>query len=176
MLKVALSHDTVNDQVLRTVVCEVAAMLNSRPLTHLSLNPEDDEPLTPNHFIHGHSRPYLPILRSDISEPKVSLKQYQHSQAVLDQLWKRWMVEYLPELQIRSKWNATTTPPTIGDVVLVPDPLNLRGQWPIARVTELLPSADGVVRTAKIITTTGRELVRAVAKIVPLVKSDQQSA
>ena len=173
MLKVALGNETVNDQVLRTVVGEVSAMLNSRPLTHLSLNPDDDEPLTPNHFIHGHSRPYLPVLRSDMSNPKVSLKQYQHSQAVLDQMWKRWMVEYLPELQVRSKWTATTTPPTVGDVVLVPDPLNSRGQWPTAQVTELLPSADGVVRTVKILTQSGRELVRAVAKIVPLVKANQ---
>ena len=44
-----------------------------------------------------------------------------------------------------------------------------RGQRPIARVSEVLPSAYGVVRTLKIVTTNRRELVRAVAKIVPLV-------
>ncbi|KAL9979989.1 hypothetical protein ACROYT_G008519 [Oculina patagonica] len=38
---------------LETAFTGAEALLNSRPLTYQSANPEDDVPLTPNHFLFG---------------------------------------------------------------------------------------------------------------------------
>ena len=58
-LLVALIDDPVTDEVLHTVVVDVEALLNSRPLTHVSVSPDEPEPLTPNHFLFGRAHPYV---------------------------------------------------------------------------------------------------------------------
>ncbi|XP_055523209.1 uncharacterized protein LOC129717358 [Wyeomyia smithii] len=40
-----------SDEVLETIMLEAEAIVNSRPLTYVSLEAEDDEALTPNHFL-----------------------------------------------------------------------------------------------------------------------------
>ena len=51
---------------------EVEAILNDRPLTHVSSDIEDAEPLTPAHFLHGHritSLPHTVVDKEDLSDP-----------------------------------------------------------------------------------------------------------
>ncbi|XP_057367086.1 uncharacterized protein LOC130688116 [Daphnia carinata] len=67
-MKTSIGNCLVTDQVLRTVIAEVAALLNARPLTHLSVDPEDPDPLTPNHFLYGGARPYLPLQLADVED------------------------------------------------------------------------------------------------------------
>ena len=38
---------------LQTLIVEIEAILNDRPLTHLSFDVTDPEPLTPSHLIYG---------------------------------------------------------------------------------------------------------------------------
>ena len=52
----------------------------------------------------------------------------------------------------------------VGDVVLIIDPSTPRGLWPLGRVTEIFPGADGVVRSAKVINKYG-EYHRPIAKL-----------
>ena len=45
-------HGTcLDDESFRTLLCEVEAIINSRPLTPASDNTDDYEPLTPNHIL-----------------------------------------------------------------------------------------------------------------------------
>lgn len=44
-----------NDETLHAVLSEAQAIVNSRPLTFVSLDSADDEALTPNHFLLGSS-------------------------------------------------------------------------------------------------------------------------
>ena len=53
-LKKALGRSRVNLPVLQTLVVEVEAILDDHPLTHVSPDPRDEEPLTPAHLLHGH--------------------------------------------------------------------------------------------------------------------------
>ncbi|KAK3745439.1 hypothetical protein QZH41_005079 [Actinostola sp. cb2023] len=66
---VTLGHET-----LRTVFCEAVSILNSRPLCSSSEDPDDFEPLTPNHFLllrgtqQRHQRRKSPIIQSNLTK------------------------------------------------------------------------------------------------------------
>jgi len=48
-----LSGADVTDEELMTAFTGAEALINSRPFTYQSAHPNDDVPLTPNHFLPG---------------------------------------------------------------------------------------------------------------------------
>ena len=52
ILRALLNEQIVGHEVLVTVMAEAANILNSRPLTRNSDDPNDAAPLTPNHLLH----------------------------------------------------------------------------------------------------------------------------
>lgn len=46
-----LNQQILDDEGLHTVLCEVEAIINDRPITKASDDPNDLEPLTPNHLL-----------------------------------------------------------------------------------------------------------------------------
>ncbi|KAH9640759.1 hypothetical protein HF086_007330 [Spodoptera exigua] len=50
-----LNERTPPEEVLHTLMTEVEHIVNSRPLTPVSMDPDDEESLTPNHFLLGRS-------------------------------------------------------------------------------------------------------------------------
>jgi len=52
ILKALLKEQLVSDEVLSTVIAKTVNILNSRPLTHKSDSPLDEQPLSPNHLLH----------------------------------------------------------------------------------------------------------------------------
>ena len=59
-LKITLNGQLVNDETLLTLMAEIESLLNSRPLTHVSIDPQDLEAITPNHFLIGRNSPNIP--------------------------------------------------------------------------------------------------------------------
>ena len=51
-LKAIIGKHLINEDVLQTVFTEAERIANSRPLTRNSSSPDDDEPLTPSHFLN----------------------------------------------------------------------------------------------------------------------------
>ena len=169
-MKVTIQNRLVTDPVLQTVIAEVASLLNSRPLTHLSVDPEDPDPLTPNHFLHGGPRPYVVLTLTDVEDAGVSERQFEQSQAILNHFWHRWLKEYVPHLTERRKWSTDRPNIKVGDLVLVIEPNTPRGQWPLGIVLEVTPNAvDKVVRVAKVkVSTHPKPCVRPVTKLCVL--------
>ena len=133
-LKTVLGNQTVTDYVLDTVFAEVAALMNGHPLTHVSVDPEDLEPLTPNHFLLLRPQPHLPPSPAEKNrEP--SKKAWRHAQALIDQFWARWMQEYVPNLVEQRKWLTHRRNVRKNDIVLVIEPNTPRGIWPILAVS-----------------------------------------
>lgn len=54
-LKVVLKERAPHEDTLSTLMTEVEALVNSRPITHVSTDPNYPEALTPNHFLIGTS-------------------------------------------------------------------------------------------------------------------------
>ena len=68
-------------------------------------------------------------------------------------IWKTYILasmDYLPTLFERQKWNLKKRNLCVGDVVLVADDNFARGNWPLARVVEVITGQDGMVRVAKV--------------------------
>ena len=59
-LKSVCNEQILTDESLSTLICEIESILNSRPLTTVSNNPYDLEPLTPNHLLLLKSNGLLP--------------------------------------------------------------------------------------------------------------------
>ncbi|KAK0142403.1 hypothetical protein N1851_019847 [Merluccius polli] len=53
-------EQTLDDESLQTALCEVEAIMNDRPITVLSQDVKDPEPLTPNHLLQMKQIPTLP--------------------------------------------------------------------------------------------------------------------
>lgn len=60
-LNAVAAKQLVTDETLLTFLTEVESLLNSRPLTHVSSDPQDEEALTPNHFLIGRASNNLPM-------------------------------------------------------------------------------------------------------------------
>ena len=81
------------------------------------------------------------------------IKRAKYHQRVLNQFIKQWRTEYLLSLRESSKSNLKDSyngPIAVGDMVILRNDNTRRMFWKLAKVGELLPSSDGVVRSAKV--------------------------
>ncbi|XP_011866307.1 PREDICTED: uncharacterized protein LOC105561166 [Vollenhovia emeryi] len=152
---------------MTTVLCEIEATLNSRPLTQLSNDPNDLTPLTPGHFLVGaplNSIPSPDLI--DVSENR--LTRWQLVQQLKQHFWKRWSIEYLNSLQERTKWKknlgAALEP---GQLVIIKQQGLAPLQWLVGRIQEVHPDSDGISRSAVVKTNKGN-LVRPITKLAIL--------
>ena len=155
----------LSDDVLTTVFCESENIVNSRPITKCSDDASDDEPLTPNHLLimnGNYSHPWTTPMAGNMYQRK--WRQVQH---FVHSFWKRWLKEYLPELNRRQKWHNEKPNICTGDIVLVMDENSPRGSWPLARVSDVFSGRDGLVRSVRLRTKSG-QLVRPITKVVLL--------
>ncbi|XP_041782399.1 uncharacterized protein LOC121599013 [Anopheles merus] len=140
-------------ETLRAALIEIEAMINSRPLTHIPLSNEEDEVLTPFHFLIGRGVESLPPDSLDTSY--VSRQQFKVAQHNAKVFWDRWKKEYLPTLIKRNKWTNKAEPVKVGDVVVLTNDNAPAGQWLKGKVLEVHPAADGQVRVVSVKTATG---------------------
>ena len=149
VLSSVLRQQTLDDDGLHTVLCEVEAILNDRPITQLSNDPNDLEPLTPNHLLLLKGKPALPpgVFRPHDQYMKRRWRQIQY---ISDLFWKRWVREYLPLLQERQKWNQKKRSLSRGDIVVVMDSSAPRGSWPLGKILEVFPDKKGHVRSVRL--------------------------
>ena len=166
ILTAVLHEQTIVEDNLRTLFCEIEAIINSRPLTTVSDDPSDLSPLTPNHLLHQRSGIPLPPGIFDPAD-SISRKRWKQVQYLADIFWKRWSKEYLTALQERSKWRRPVRNLRDGDVVLVVENSMPRSQWRLGRIEKALPSSDGLVRKAKV-RVENNVIDRPASKLVPL--------
>jgi hypothetical protein len=160
--KAGLRYPT--DEMLRTLLKEVAGLLNSRPLTLASSDPEDFRPLTPKDFLNLPPTSDLPA--GDVSRalPRDHVR-YVKKMAVL--FWDLWTKIYLPTLVPRRKWTKEERNFAIGDVVMLSESNLPPSQWKTGRVTVVFPGSDGFVRVVKV-KTDGGDYLRPVHRLVLL--------
>ncbi|XP_062703824.1 uncharacterized protein LOC134286256 [Aedes albopictus] len=163
-----LSYDELN-----TIVQQVAAILNSRPLTPLSNDPDDFSALTPGHFLIG--RPLTAVPEPDLQGiPENRLAVWQRSQEFVQRLWQTWKTHYLSDLHNRTKWTKQRDNLKIGTMVLVKEDNLPPQRWQLGRVAEIFPGSDGNVRVVTVRTKDG-SFKRGISKICVLPIRDNAS-
>ncbi|XP_058816903.1 uncharacterized protein LOC131680200 [Topomyia yanbarensis] len=148
-----------------TLLVQIAAALNSRPLAPLFDDPSDFDALTLARFLIGTPMKALPEL--DLrSIPTNCLTPYQQRQQMFQQYRQRWSREYLTELQTVSK-NLQPTLIRVSSIVVLREDNQPPLCWPLARIIEVHPSTEGVVRVVTLKTINGVHK-RPVCRICPL--------
>lgn len=133
---------------------EAEHTVNSRPLTHVSVDLRDEEALTPNHFLIGASSGIAIPGCFEEADLK-SRKQWRVAQCLADMFWGRWIREYLPTLVNHKRWHAEAPPIAVGDLVCLFDATLPRDVWPKGIVSAVYPGPDGRVRIVDIRTSKG---------------------
>lgn len=174
LLKV-LGRSKINMETLHTVVTEIEAMLNDRPLTYISTDPEDLQPLTPSQLLYGRRLTSLPYLDEEDTNNDSLLNHEKANQFMKQQIqllqnfWNRWKTEYLTSLrQYHRRTGTTCNKIKIGDVVQVHDDFTKRINWKIALVVDLTTGRDGLTRSALLRLSNGTITNRPITKLYPL--------
>lgn len=153
-----------------TLLVQVEAVLNSRPLCPLSNDPNDLSVLTPGHFLTLEPLNSLP--EPNLCDVKLGrLSRWQLIQRFQQEFWSRWHREYLHTLIQRSKWTEPSTTIKPDSLVLLKDELQPPLNWQVGRVVSIHPGSDGVTRVVTVKTAKGT-FKRPVTKVCPLPVSD----
>ncbi|XP_043862786.1 uncharacterized protein LOC122756636 [Drosophila santomea] len=172
VLRHTLKEVAPRDHVLESFLIEAENIVNSRPLTHLPVDADQEAPLTPNDLLKGVANlPDTPGLDAELPKEGSTRKQWRIARLLRDRFWRRWVMEYLPKLVRREKWCRRTEPIQQGDMVFVCDPALARREWRKGIVEEIYSGADGVVRRAKVrVNDNGlsRTMMRPVSKLAVL--------
>lgn len=152
-----------------TVLARIEAVLNSRPISPISDNPNDFTALTPGHFLIGNAllaRPQPPAEENPV-------KRYQLKEKMVQQFWQRFRQDVLATMQIRTKWNEKQPNIKVNDLVIVKDDRFPVNQWPMGRVVTLHPGKDNLIRVASIKIAKSNQLFkRPIAKLCLLPVND----
>lgn len=165
-LRKVLSQTRLTEEQLNTTLINIEAAVNSRPISQ----GDDDEPLTPAHFLIGEGLLTVPT-GPEPSTKSVLTKEFRLQQKLTDDFWKRWTKEYL--LQLRSFHEVRGTSTRVikfrpGDVALVQEDGRPRHLWKKARIERLVEGRDQKVRTVILCTPEGHQIVRPVQLVITL--------
>ena len=158
-----------SDETLTTLMCEVEAVINSRPLTRVTDDPDDLRPLTPSMLLT--LKGSIGMITKTCAEDLYARKRWKQVQYLTDLFWRRWTREYLPTLQRLQRWQTLRQDLKEGDIVLTLDEKTPRGTWPMGKVIEVMRNSDGHVRSALVKTEQGL-YYRPISKLCMLLEND----
>lgn len=151
---------------LQTLIVEIEAILNSRPIAPMSDDPNDGEALTPGHLLIGSSLIAIPEEKLDCTKISI-VNQWQQISFLKQQFWQLWSRDYLLSLQQRAKWFKPQPNIKVGQLVIIHEDNTPPQQWLLARVTQTIAGSDGKVRVVELKSANG-SYRRPIQKVAPL--------
>ncbi|GFY37846.1 integrase catalytic domain-containing protein [Trichonephila inaurata madagascariensis] len=159
---------------LITLITQIEAVLNFRPLSPLSPDPNDFNPLTVGHFLTGNTISSFPEPYT-ASDSLSYHSRWKFIQSLRNKFWNHWSTEYLSHLQTRAKWSVQNPNLRENQLVLLRDPNTKPLDWPMGCILQVFPGSDSLVRVVNVKISTGI-LKRAITKVVPLPIPDDPAA
>ena len=149
-LKLAINPGVVlSYPELVTLLARISYTINSRPLglADVSASSQQEDhmsPLTPNMMLLGRSSNFSPPLEYSSDDRFCSRLAYV-SQVEKD-WWDKWIVQVWPTLFSHKKWKVKKDNLVVGDLVMLKYPGQFKDDYTMAKVTEVHPGDDGLVR------------------------------
>ncbi|XP_043498397.1 uncharacterized protein LOC122521619 [Polistes fuscatus] len=148
-LKRTISDTLLTFEDFSTFLAQVEAVLNSRPLSSLSEDPDDIRALTPGHFIRGE---VISLSADSRALPAILEKVVDGMSASAS--------DHIQMADIAERYQE-------GSLVLITDERLPPSKWPLARVIKLHPGKDGLCRVVTLKTATST-ITRPIVKLAPL--------
>lgn len=167
---------------LETVIKEVEAVVNARPLVYVGGDIDSTISLSPKHFLILNQNTGIPESEPDNNDTDYSpyestaerlLQTWKKGQKLLNLFWKVWRDEYLLSLRertqsvLKSRQIQSHFSPNIDNIVLIKDDIP-RGCWRVGTVVSLVFSLDWCVRSAKVALSSGRVIARPLNLLFPV--------
>ena len=166
-LRKSLGQRSLSRTELDTVLSEIEACVNSRPLTFVGDTLDSPGPLTPNHFLTGYSVGFRARELDDPSSivtAKMLNDRAKRRLARLNKFWVVWSKDYLRNLPLAVRKFRPQGKLQEGAVVLIQEENVPRQRWDLGVVTKLLPGRDGIARSAELRTVRGQK-TRAIQRL-----------
>jgi hypothetical protein len=174
--------DTLNNRKVTRVelsiaIAEASHRINLRPLTHNSIDSEDDSLLTPHHLAkHRPGWPLLPGMHNGKYAHVDDRTVYRKGRVLADEIMRKFVAYYLPILTRRNKWLKEVEPLKENDLVLMIEPNKTRKEWPRGKVVKLFYGKDGQARVADVQKANGKIKRRPIRKLAKIdIKSPPQT-
>ncbi|KHJ85052.1 integrase core domain protein, partial [Oesophagostomum dentatum] len=170
-----------------TVIAEIEAVINTRPLTKVNLTEISELPIRPIDFLQRGLRFSLPTSQEGtaLNDPsfdiqtiqtvKQAKEAYEFSEKLAAKFWDRWSKEYLTYLRnnqrstlAQPRHTSDSCIPAVGEIVLVEQDLLPRGSWIYGKIVQLIESADTQIRSVKLLMPNGNIWHRPLNKVYPL--------
>lgn len=154
-LKRVIGSRIMEYRQIRTLLCKVEAVLNSRPLSALTDDPNDLHALTPGHFLIGEELVTPPSFDHVNEDDLQGRKLWLERDKMFKDFWARWHNEVLTSMIERKKWRREREDIKVGQLVIIKDENLPPTHWRMARVAEVSPSSDKRVRNVLVKTEKG---------------------
>ena len=179
-LKKVIGNALLSPRELQIVVSKIEAKMNDRPLTYVTDDHRDLQPLTPSMLLYGFRLTDFPMIVDvdEIRDPTYSCGnmlnlRFKRISMLSDHIWKRWHAEYLSILRERYNFNSKKSErgPKLGEVVLIHNE-NKRTFWSMGLVVRIFRGVEDEIMSAEVKTSSGI-LLRPVTKLYPLEVSSE---
>uniref|UniRef100_A0A1I7W559 Integrase catalytic domain-containing protein n=1 Tax=Loa loa TaxID=7209 RepID=A0A1I7W559_LOALO len=180
-LKRAVGRKLLKEGEFITLIVEIEALLNTRPLTYVGF--DDYQVIRPIDFISPTSSLGIPIVSEDEEDEYVPhpiktkdklVEYWNNTLKTLDVFWKVWRDEYLTSLRERTQREVVcprlveNRKPRENEIVLLAEPNIPRGIWKLAKIVSLKEGRDGSIRRATVQLPNGRQVERSVNQLCPM--------
>lgn len=165
-LKRALGEKHLTFEEMCTLLSQVEAVVNARPICAMSNDPNDIQPLTPAHFLNMVPMELAP--ENDLMDVKENyLSRWQLVQKIFQNFWIQWKNDYLNQLQLRNKWYTKNPEINVNDLVMVKDESLPASKWAMGRIVQKHPGSDGHTRVVSV-KTAKNTIKRTITKVAPM--------
>ncbi|VDL70785.1 unnamed protein product [Nippostrongylus brasiliensis] len=181
-------HIPTKEELL-TLVIEVEAMLNTRPLVHVEAEDLQQQVLRRIDLLQKDFEVAPPLDAGneleddpDFCMPGEQVKSLTKRQLIAaiesagritDQFWHLWQTQYLTALrekhqsEVKTKRGARKQP-KVGQLVLIVDAMQPRHTWKMGRIEDLKRGSEGSAREALVVLPSRKKIKRPLNLLVPL--------
>ena len=175
-LRKNLGTAKLNQSQMQVTLCEIEAVINSRPIAVVRSDKGDPLPITPGHMACNRNMAVVPQGKQDDFANEDVCQRARHQQHLVKQLWTAFQREYIAELQVRRKWrDASDLSKLEGKVVLIRDESLTKKacRWPMGLIIQPVAGRDGQVRSCDVRLANGKIIKRPI-QLLALIEEQEQ--